>query len=136
MGISKGDQEKIMWNFQGLSFVLSGISRGKVYPQPPLVWIFSGIAHLLFPFIIHRFSVDDVGQGTDDVNGGTSYIPSQLASTLTGYSKSKTKCIHLCFRESSTKNLSCCGFWLLRGVLFLQHPKIKVSKSVKMMQDH
>ena len=63
-----------MWNFQGslflvlefprdltqfcLSFVLSGISRGKVkkkkkkipgggggvYPQPP-VWIFSAIAH-------------------------------------------------------------------------------------------
>ena len=52
----------ILWNIQGLSFVLSGISRDKVkkmkfpgvmggggegefkkaYPQPP-VWIFSGI---------------------------------------------------------------------------------------------
>ena len=29
LGISKGS-DAILWNFQGLSFVLSGISRGKV----------------------------------------------------------------------------------------------------------
>ena len=80
-GISRGDQEKIIWNFHGsfflaleflrdlgnrivwniqaLSFVLSGISRDHVkeYEKfcgsfhksisstPPAVWCFSGIAH-------------------------------------------------------------------------------------------
>ena len=61
LGISKGSNT-ILWNIQGLSFVLSGISRGKVKkwkipgefsqknilnptPFPWPVWIFSEIAH-------------------------------------------------------------------------------------------
>ena len=66
MWISKGDQEKIIWNFHGPWFLVSeipiratqfcGISRGKdlfsleffkksMSSAPPHVWIFSGIAH-------------------------------------------------------------------------------------------
>ena len=56
LGISKGSNT-ILWIIQGLTFLLSGISRGivkkmknsrvvfkKMYPNPP-VWIFSRIAH-------------------------------------------------------------------------------------------
>ena len=62
LGISKGSNT-ILWNIQGLSFVLSGISRGKVkiwkipgefsqkYILNPPVWIFSGIAHSKFVYI-------------------------------------------------------------------------------------
>ena len=50
LGISK-ESNTILWNIQGLSFVLSGISRGKerknsrggfkkVYPQTPLFGFF------------------------------------------------------------------------------------------------
>ena len=54
-GISKGS-DAILWNFQGLSFVLSGISRGKEKKRKipgdsqksmsstRPVWFFSGIA--------------------------------------------------------------------------------------------
>ena len=57
LGISKGSNT-ILYNIHGLSFVLSGISRGKakkwqipggrgfkkVYPQPSCLDFFSGIA--------------------------------------------------------------------------------------------
>ena len=62
LGISKGSNT-ILWNIQGLSFVLSGISRCKVKKwkipgkfskkyilNSPLVWIFSGIAPCIVLF--------------------------------------------------------------------------------------
>ena len=68
LGISKGSNT-ILWNIQGLSFALSGISRCKVkkleipegfskeYILNPPVWIFSGIAH-------DRFAISGSGQDT------------------------------------------------------------------------
>ena len=63
LGISKGSKT-ILWNIQGLSFVLSGICRGKVkkvknarggqkfISSAPLVWIFSGIPQC----VIHSYN--------------------------------------------------------------------------------
>ena len=61
--VPKGDKEKIMWNF--LTWVLE-FPRGdkpknsrhffkKVCPQPPSVWIFSGIVHYLLLLLFHYY---------------------------------------------------------------------------------
>ena len=67
LGISK-ESNTILWNIQGLSFVLSGISRGKerknsrggfkksISSDPP-VWIFSGIAQCSIHIIVYMYSL-------------------------------------------------------------------------------
>ena len=67
LGISK-ESNTILWNIQGLSFVLSGISRckerknsrggfKKVYPQTPLFGFFSGIAQCSIHIIVYMYSL-------------------------------------------------------------------------------